>query len=308
MQPDLSISIVNTNNRSLLRDCLASIYRTTARISFEILVVDNASTDGSAEMVQGEFPSVKLIINDARGGYGYSHNKGIAAARGQFILIFNEDMVVLPGALDTIVEKLKGDPAIGVLGCRLLNPDMSLQHSCHRFQNIKTEVFENLFPGSFFLRKSRFRTQMFDWDHDSEREVDVVMGSCMLIPRSVIDKVGAFDTRFFVYSEEFDLCKRIRDAGYRVVFTPEAEIIHFGGQTSKTMSIKMRLVYIDSKLKYFRKYYGVRAMKVEKLIMGTGALIRIAGWAFCAAKNKDEHARGMVKKYACVLSLLASYQ
>lgn len=308
MQPDLSISIVNTNNRVLLKDCLASIYRTTERVSFEIIVVDNASMDGSAEMVRREFPSVRLIVNDARSGYGYSHNKGIEAARGRFILVFNEDMVVLPGALDTMVEKLKSDPAIGVLGCRLLNPDLSLQHSCHRFQNIKTEFFENLFPGSLFFRQSRFRTEMFDWDHDSEREVDVVMGSCMLIPRAVFDRVGAFDTRFFVYSEEFDLCKRIRDAGYEVVFTPEAEIIHFGGQTSKTMSVKMHLVYVESKLKYFRKYYGVRTMKAAKLIIGAGALIRIIGWTLCAAKNKDEHARGMVKKYSRVLSLLASRQ
>ncbi len=308
MQPNLSISIVNTNNRNLLRDCLASIYRTTERISFQIIVIDNASTDGSAEMVRSEFPSVELIINDARGGYGYSHNKGIAAARGQFILIFNEDMVVLPGAFDTMVDKLKSDPTIGVLGCRLLNPDLSLQHSCHRFQNLKTEIFENLFPGSFLLRESRFRTQMFDWDHDSEREVDVVMGSCMLIPGSVLHIVGGFDTRFFVYSEEFDLCKKIRNAGYRVVFTPEAEIIHFGGQTSKTMSIKMHLVYVESKLKYFRKYYGVRSMKVAKLIVGAGALIRIVGWTLRAVSSKDERATSMVKKYAGVLSLLASHQ
>lgn len=307
MQPDLSISIVNTNNRSLLRECLASIYRTTERISFQIIVIDNASTDGSAEMVRSEFPSVELIINDARGGYGYSHNKGIAAARGQFVLIFNEDMVVLPGAFDTMVDKLKSDPTIGVLGCRLLNPDLSLQHSCHRFQNIKTEVFENLCPGSL-LRGSRFRTEMFGWDHDSEREVDVVMGCCMLIPASILDKVGGFDTRFFVYSEEFDLCKRIRNAGYRVVFTPEAQIIHFGGQTSKTMSIKMHLVYVESKLKYFRKYYGLRSMKAAKLIVGAGALIRLAGWTLRAAGSKDERARNMVKKYASVLSLLASHQ
>ena len=308
MQPDLSISIVNTNNCSLLRDCLASIYRTTQRATFEIIVIDNVSTDGSAEMVRSEFPSVKLIVNDARGGYGFSHNKGIAAAWGEFVLIFNEDMVVLPGALDKMVEKLKSDPAIGVLGCRLLNPDLSLQHSCHRFQNIKTEIFENLFPGSFFLRASRLRTEMFDWNHDSQREVDVVMGCCMLIPRCVLDGVGAFDTRFFVYSEEFDLCKRIKDAGYKVVFTPEAEIIHFGGQTSKTMSIKMHLVYIDSKLKYFKKYFGGRAMNTAKVIIGAGALLRIAGWAFRVAVNRDEHARGMVKKYAAVLSLLACHQ
>lgn len=238
MQTDLSISIVNTNNCSLLRDCLKSIYENTHISTFEVIVIDNCSTDGSINMIRTEYPNVKLITNTSREGYGYSHNRGIAAATGSYVLIFNEDMIVQPNAIDIMVDKIKADPTIGAMGCKLLNLDRSLQHSCHRFPSLRREIFDILFPSTVVFRNSKRRTQMYYWDHNEEADVDIIMGSCMLIPKKVFNEVGLFDTQFFVYSEEFDLCRRIRNRGYRIVFTPYAEIVHLGGQTSKTMSLR----------------------------------------------------------------------
>jgi hypothetical protein len=302
----LSISIVNTNNCNLLRDCLNSIYQNTNQINFEIIVVDNASDDGSVEMLQQEFPSVRVVVNSSRQGYGYSHNRGILLAKGEFVLVFNEDMIVLPNALDKMLERIQKDLMIGALGCKLLNPDGSLQHSCFKFRSLGQEVFETFLPRSIIFPNSKRRGKMYFWDHNEEREVDIVMGCCMLIPSRVLDEVGLFDTQFFVYSEEDDLCKRIKKQGYKVVFTPEAQIIHIGGQTSKGMSLRMSLVMTESKLKYLRKHHGKLAGSLFKVLTGIGATIRLIGWSGCwVIKNtKKQEAKGMIVRYAKTLALL----
>ena len=304
---ELSISIVNTNNCALLRDCLRSIWDTTKEASFEVIVVDNASTDGSADMVTREFPEVRLITSDKRGGYGESHNKGILASRGEFVLIFNEDMVVLDGALDAMVRKLKQDPTIGAIGARLLYTDGSLQHSCFREPSLRRALFDQLVPWRFFLRNSNLRGKMYEWDHNDEREVDIVMGCCILAPRRVLDKAGLFDPQFFVYSEEDDLCKRIRNCGYKVLFLPEAQMIHVGGQTSKTMSVKMSLVQTQSKVRYFEKHRGKIAAFTFRIVLAGGSTIRLIGWAalWTSLKRKRPEAQAMITKYWRTLALLA---
>lgn len=305
-RPQLSISIVNTNNCNLLRDCLNSIYQNTTRTNFEIIVIDNASNDGSAEMLLEEFPSVHLLVNPSRQGYGYSHNRGIEAAKGEFVLVFNEDMIVLPNALDKMVERVQKDPMIGALGCKLLNSDGSLQHSCFKFRSLGQEVFETFLPRNVIFPNSRKRGKMYFWDHSKEMEVDIIMGCCMLIPRRVIDEVGVFDTQFFIYSEEDDLCKRIKKQGYKVVFTPEAQIIHIGGQTSKAMSVKMSLVMAESKIKYVKKHHGRLAGSLFRVLTGVRATIRLTGWfGYWIIKSaKRQEAKGMMFRNIKTLALV----
>lgn len=303
----LSISIVNTNNKPLLKDCLQSIYDNTLKTSFEIIVVDNASTDGSVEMLEKDFPDVICIKNFQREGYGFSHNRAVEVAKGKYILIFNEDMIIGKNALDLMVSRMDIDNTIGALGCKLLNPDGSLQHSCFKFPTLGSELYEALFPYTYIHKNSTTRAKMYYWDHNDERDVDIIMGCCMLIPRSVIDEVGAFDTQFFVYSEEFDWCKRIKEAGYRITFFPEAEIIHYGGQTSKTMSVRMHLVMMESKYKYYKKHNGFVYAMLVNVIIGLSAIIRILGWSFYWAfntGNKKKIAKGMLIRYSKTLGLL----
>lgn len=307
--PTLSISIVNTNNCSLVRDCLNSIYQNTTRTTFEIIVVDNASNDGSVEMIEREFPLVRLVKNVMRQGYGYSHNRGVEVSKGEFVLIFNEDMVVLPNALDLMFEKIKSNPQIGVVGCRLLNSDGSLQHSCFKFFTLWGEALEALIPYNLFFKKSKWRRQMMFWDHNQEREVDVVMGCCMLVPRKIFESAGKFDPHFFVYSEESDLCRRIKNLGYKVVFIPDAKIIHIGGQTSKTMSLKMNLVMAESKIKYVKKHHGELACLCARAIWGIGSLIRIIGWSgywLMKGKQREEAGKNVVR-YSKTLGVIMDW-
>ena len=275
----LSISIVNTNNRELLNNCLKSIYETTKDTSFEIIVVDNKSDDGSAQLVKENFPEVLLIENTSRQGYGYNHNRAFEISKGDFFLVFNEDMIIVDNALDKMVKIATEDKSIGALGCRLLNPDGTLQPSCSNEYTFLTCLFDDLIPYRLAGKSSPYRTAMYQWSHDEERDVGVIMGCCMLIPREVAEETGLFDEQFFVYYEETDLCRRIRQSGKRVCFTPEGQVIHYGGQTSKTMRRAMRIVFLESRHKYYVKYYGESRSIFLRCIQTFSSVSRLVGWA-----------------------------
>ena len=282
---ELTISMVNTNNRDLLKACIESVYETTKKVRFEIVVVDNASPDGSVEMVRENFPEVKIVQNDSRRGYGDSHNRALEVSEGEYFLVFNEDMIVLPSALDTMIEVIKKDKTIGALGCRTLRPDGTLSIPCSNFPNLSRDLFHCFL--SRFFPKSRMCIKMNYLNYDEEQDVDVIVGCCMLIPREVINKVGLFDPQFFIYSEEFDVCKRIKNAGWRVHFTPKAEVIHYGGQSSKTMRLKMFIIFFESKLKYYVKHNGRFYALMDRLILLTRFALRFMGWGLMRFFQKD---------------------
>lgn len=276
---DLSVSIVNTNNRVLLEECLASIYRTTRQISFEILVVDNCSNDGSAEMVRAGFPEVQVIQNDRILGYSASHNRALQRCNGRYVLVFNEDMIVLPGAFDHMVAFMDAHPDAGMLGCRLSNPDGSLQPSCWPFPNLPSRLFralylDKLFPGSSLTGGYTLGS----WAYDSVREVDVIMGCCVFLRREVLDQVGLMDERFFIYFEETDWCYRTKQHDWKIYFTPGAEIIHYGGQSTRRQSARMATIYLQSLLKYFRKHHGRAAEFLVRLLSILEISLRLVYW------------------------------
>ena len=275
---DVTLSITNTNNRELLRRCLETVVQTVKQVRYEVIVVDNASDDGSADMVGESFPQVKLIRNATRLGYGACHNRAIEQALGRYVLILNEDMEILEGAVDTMVREADRIPDLGALGCRILNPDRTLQHSCFNFPTLTQELFEAIFPYTLIFPNSRIRSRMYWWRHDEPRDVDIVVGCCMLVPKAVIDRIGAFDPAFFVYSEEHDWCRRMKNAGLRVRFIPSAEMIHYGGQTSKRMSLHMAMVKLDSQTKFFKKHHGSGQTLALRTIIAFGAAARALGW------------------------------
>ncbi|MGI0009981.1 MAG: glycosyltransferase family 2 protein, partial [Nitrosopumilaceae archaeon] len=194
----LSIIIINYNTRDLLRACLKSVFQKTQDLDFEMIVVDNASVDGSLEMVEQEFPQVKKICNAENRGFAAANNQAIKQANSEYILLLNSDTEVLDGAINKTIEFMKQRPETSIVGCKLLNPDGTLQPSCRSFPSVW-----NLFTESFFLYKAFKRTKLFGkyymsfFDHTSIREVDVVMGAFMLIRREVIDAIGLFDEDYF---------------------------------------------------------------------------------------------------------------
>jgi len=309
--PDISVCIVNMNNRDLLEQCLESICRTTRQASTEIFVVDNCSSDGSAEMIQARYPEVRLIRNDRILGYSASQNRALQRCSSRYILVFNEDMLVLPGALDHMVAFMDAHPDAGMLGCRLLNPDGSLQPSCWPFPNLKSRFLRALYldglapagrlSGVFYLGS---------WAYDSVREVDVIQGCCMLLRRELLQQVGLMDEEFFLYFEETDWCYRAKQRGWKVYFTPDAEIVHYGGQSTGRQPARMGVIYLQSLLKYFRKHHGRVAASAVWSLSAIETALRLIYWRirWLLQGPKREHAAYKISLYSPALHWLMTRQ
>lgn len=296
--PRLSITIVNTNNRAFLEACLSSLYAVDHGTDFEVILVDNASTDGSAQAVKSQFPDVHVITNPYRRGFAANHNQAIRASRGEYILVLNEDTIVRPGALATMTEFLDDHPDVGAVGCRLENPDGSLQRSCYRFPSPFRALCENLllvaaFPGAKTIGDYR------DWPHDSVRYVDFVTGAAIMVRRLAIESIGLLDERFFLYAEESDWCLRMWRSGWKVAFTPLGTIVHYGGQSSVAMKDRQFCEFNRSHVKFFRKHYGLAGAAVQRAAMILGSVLRLVIWAVLSAigGGRREQARANVRKW-----------
>ncbi|MCR4407463.1 MAG: glycosyltransferase family 2 protein [Anaerolineae bacterium] len=254
---DLSIVIVNWNVRDLLRQCLNSILADLQTCKLEIIIVDNASTDGSVEMVRQEFPQVKLIASEVNLGYTGGNNLGITTSQGRYILLLNPDTEIVGDAPSQMVAYMDAHPNVGALGPQLLNPDGSVQSSRRRFPTLSTALVESTviqqwWPDNRILR--RYYVQ--DRPDDAISEVDWVTGACILLRRQAVEQVGLLDDNFFMYSEELDWCRRARDAGWKVVYLPTAQVIHHQGKSSEQVLPFRHIRFQTSKIRYFRKHHG----------------------------------------------------
>jgi GT2 family glycosyltransferase len=268
----LSIIIVSWNTARLLEDCLASIFANPPTSPFEIWVVDNASTDESPRMVRERFPQVRLVENRGNVGFARANNQAMQICTGKHTLLLNPDTLVSPGALQALVDFLDRHPEAGAVGARLLNPDGSLQVSSHPRPTLARELWR-LFHLDALLAYSEY--PLSKWETNQPREVDLLMGACLLLKKEVLDQVGLLDEDYFIYSEEIDLCYRIQRAGWRLYWVPQAEVVHFGGQSTQQVATEMFLNLYHSKIKYFRKHHGWAGAQIYKLILRIAALSRI---------------------------------
>lgn len=255
--PGVSIIIVNWNARDPLRNCLKSIYEHLAEVDYEIIVVDNASTDGSVEMVKKAWPGVILVENPENVGFARANNIGIRQSTGQYVCLANSDVTFLGGCIGNLVEFMDRNPRVGMAGPRILNPDRTLQPSCRHFPSIwnnlcQTFALNHLFP------KSRFFSGPFMncWAHDEVRRVDVISGCFWMVRRKAIDEVGLLDEDFFLYGEDIDWCRRFHATGWDVIFYPRAEVVHLGGVSSSNAPIKFYIEMKRADLQYWRKHHG----------------------------------------------------
>jgi len=280
---ELSIVILSWNTSDLLAACLRAIERHPFRGHREVIVVDNASSDRSADRVAAEFPSVRLIRSDANLGYSGGNNLGLRAARGRFRLLLNSDTEVGPGALDRLVGFLEATPGAGAVSCRLVNPDGSLQPSCMRFPTLWTAlVFDTFLARTPFGRRHLDRYFMRDFDHASEREVDQVPGTCTLVPGEVLDRIGLLDERLWLFFNDVDLCKRIRAAGRSIHFLPDVEVMHhYGASTAKFVLFAVE--WHLNRVAYYRKHFGRWSMLVTKPVAIYVALRQM--WKFTVLRQ-----------------------
>lgn len=253
----LSIIIVNYNTRELTRRCLASVYQNTSGLEFEVIVVDNSSADNSAEMIKQDFPQVRLIENNKNTGYAFANNQGIKMASGDYVLLLNSDTEVLPGSLSKMVQFMSQRMDVGIAGCKLLNADRSLQLSVRKFPSLWDQIIiltklHNFFPS--LIKKYL----CLDFDYSREQDVEQVMGAFMLIRRAVIDKIGGLDQNTFFWYDDTDYCLRAKNAGWRIVYTPIAEIVHLKGLTAaKFLPVFKQILLVKSSLYYFKKHQGI---------------------------------------------------
>ena len=228
----LSICIVNWNVRDDLRRCLDSL-RAQAIDGVQIIVVDNASTDGSVAMLRDEYPEVELIANPDNRGFAAANNQCFEVSTGTCVLMLNPDTIMPPEGLKTLLAFAESHPRAGAVGPKLLNSDGSLQSSCRRFPTITAALFRNTFLGRWFPRARAAQTYlMADFDHIQPAQVDWVSGACMLLRREALEQVGGLDTSFFWGSEDVDLCWRLHKAGWDVTYTPAPQVTHVIGRST----------------------------------------------------------------------------
>jgi len=256
---DLSVVIVSWNVRDLLRRCLSSLFAdrsSSLAPRIEVIVVDNGSVDGSAEMVRAEFPQVHLIVNPDNRGFPAANNQGIEVAQGRYVLLLNPDTEVLDDALAAMVGFADVHPDVGVVGPQLLNPDGSVQSSRRRFPTLATAFFESTWLQPYAPRRLLERFYVLDRSDDEVQDVDWVTGAALMARREAIEQVGPLDEGFFMYSEELDWCRRFREAGWRVVYLPTAKIVHYVGKSSEQVLPARHIHFQTSKVRYVRKYHG----------------------------------------------------
>jgi N-acetylglucosaminyl-diphospho-decaprenol L-rhamnosyltransferase len=263
---DLSIVIVSWNVRDLLRQCLRSVglgqsagleqSAILPACRLEVIVVDNASTDGSLEMVRTEFPGVQVIVNSDNQGFPAANNQGIAVAQGRYVFLLNPDTEVVGDALATMVAFADAHPDVGVVGPQLLNPDGSVQPSRRRLPTLTTAFFESTWLQPCAPRRLLEHYYAHDRPDDAIQDVDWVDGASLMARGDAIKQVGLMDEGFFMYSEELDWCRRFREAGWRVVYLPTARIVHHRGKSSEQALPARHINFQTSKVRYFRKYHG----------------------------------------------------
>ena len=269
---DISVIIVNYNVSSFLDQALTTLRDAVRELDHEVFVVDNASTDESVSMVRRKHPWVKLIENDHNLGFASANNQALKRVSGRYVLLLNPDTVLRRDTLKTMIRFLDEHPEAGITGCKVLNPDGSLQLACRRgFPSPGVAFFKLVGLSCLFPKSKTFGAYNLTYlDPDSLTEVDAVSGSFMMLRKEVLDKVGLLDEDFFMYGEDLDICYRVKEAGWKIFYVPYTEIIHFKGESTKTVPA----------LKSIRDFYRAMHIFVDKHYAGRKKMF--PGWLLSA--------------------------
>jgi GT2 family glycosyltransferase len=293
--PDISVIVVSWNTRDELRACLESVLAGLRGICGELIVVDNASADGSAEMVQSSFPEVHLVRSAQNLGFAAGCNIGLQVASGRYLLLLNPDTIVLDDVLSATVRYLDNHPNVGAFGCRVLNPDGTLQPTCFRDPSVL-----NTFLGLTGLARLRWprafgRERMTHWLRDNDRDVDVVTGCYLATRREVVDDVGPLDSGYFFCGEEADWCRRIRIGGWAVRFAPIGDIIHLNGAAGRKLSERRDLLGMAGLVRYVHHHDGWLAGWTMCALLRLHAASRVIAFDVIAVAGRSDEGRRAAK-------------
>jgi GT2 family glycosyltransferase len=277
-EADVAVLVVNYNTAHLLDRMFSALEAGQGRLTLQVIVVDNASRDNSAELVRARHPEAELIANTANVGFARANNQALSRIRARYVLLLNTDAFVSADTLPKTVAFMDAHPQYGVLGVRLVGEDGGLQPSCRYFPTpwnvfLSSTGLQRFFPGTRLVDD-------MSWDHESVRECDWVPGCYYLVRREVVDRVGLFDPRFFLYYEEVDHCRAVRNAGWRVVYYPDTRVVHLGGESAASagpvdrVSRQLSPLQMESELLYFRKHHGIGGVLLAALLTGLGDTIK----------------------------------
>ncbi len=293
-KPVITAVIVSYNTREMTLECLRTLSTVAQPFPLETWLVDNASTDGSVEAIeQAVLPGVKLIANKENLGFGAANNQAMRQAHGEFILLLNSDAFPDADAVRTMLEYLRNHPEVGVVGPRLRYADGTPQVSCYRFPTPLRAWIENVGLSRFLAGHPRWE-DFAKWDHRTTREVDFVIGACLLVRRRVLEEVGGFDEGFFLYSEETDWQWRIRKAGWRIVFTSDATAVHLAGGSGAQDKAHINQHFFASLDYYVRKHHGLLGLMSFRLAMMVGSFGRAIWWS-CRSLPPRQRSRAFAK-------------
>ncbi|MFH0731786.1 MAG: glycosyltransferase family 2 protein [Candidatus Omnitrophota bacterium] len=288
---DLTISIVTRDNKQQLRECIDSIYSSLEGLSFEICVVDDASKDKTGELILNSYKQIKLLTNKKTVSFAYSHNRILKTAQSEYIVILNDDTVIFKNALKRIIAYLKENPQVGAVGPKMKDMSGNYQQTAFKFPNV-LDLFADYFYNKI-MTGNKFSALYKNIQLIAEpKEVDWLLGACLVIPREVIEKIGCLDERFTPgYMEDTDFCKRIKNAGYKIIYYPEAEIAHRGAQSTQKRRLFMVKALYKNRLTFFKKHYGYMYYLFSKFILYTATVCNIAfdvARFLCFRTNKNE--------------------
>jgi hypothetical protein len=304
--PSSSVIIVSWNARQHLQNCLTSLGETSASLVREIIVVDNASTDGSPEMVIEHFPNVTLIRASENLGFARANNLGIKQASGSFLALVNSDVIVHPGCFEQLTRILENQQRAGLVGPRITGGDGRLQLTCRRLPSLWNLTCRALALDLVLFRWPLFSGfEMRHWDYGNLAEVEVLSGCFWLARRSAVEQVGGLDERFFFYAEDLDWCKRFRDLDWKILFVPQATATHFGGGSSSNAPLRYSIEMERANLGYWRKHHGLLGEWTCRLLSLVHHGFRLLPRLFLEGGGGAARPRGKLKEHAvCVRWLL----
>ena len=294
----LSVVILCWNDLRVISNCLKSIYEETRDLEFEVIVSDNGSTDGSLEYIAREYPTVRVVANGTNLGFAKGNNAGIAISKGEYVLILNPDTIIHEQGLQKWVAFADSHPEAGGFGCRVINPDGTFQGPARPFPTAWRDWIAAL-----YLRPLAYVSDMFvsdtytGWAGDSERTIDWQSGCCVMFRSSVLKSLGGFDGQFFYHFEEVDLCRRVWNAGYPILYTPTVLVTHLGGQSVNRFPVRFELERYRSRYRYFYKHFGPQAARRCRLTILAWIRIRQAGWALSGIFGVSDSLRNRLEMY-----------
>lgn len=285
----VSVIIVSYNNFHLLKNCLESLYNYTACISFEVIIIDNNSTEGDVETIVNCFPRITLIKNNSNRGFAAANNQGIAVARGKYILFLNNDTIFFENSIKKVFDFADTNESPVIIGCKLLNKDSSLQLSVYDFPSLRNVITSNFFLYLLFPKSNYFnKYHLMNRKISNVTEVDVVTGAFLFGTKEFLNKIGGFDERFFFYNEETDLCLRFKKLGGKIYYFPESAIIHLKGGTANDNFEQRYKNEHYSTIKYYQRHFSGGKFLFIIISHYLGMIIRVPIFLFWGIFKKDK--------------------